>query len=129
MNFAGSLKTWSDVLFSSVSTIFTKLADLLPNLIGALLLLLIGWLVAKLCRGLTKKMLKWTGFEKVMERSRINESLKTVGITTNITDVITLMIFWIIFLIFMVSASEVLGLSVVLKTLNKLILQTSDLTH
>ena len=122
MNFIGSFKTWSDVLLTSATALFSKLAGLLPNLIGALLLLLIGWLVARICRGLTRKMLKWTGFERAMEKSRINETFKTVGITTSIGDVITFIIFWIIFLIFMVSASEVLGLSVVLSTLNRLIL-------
>ena len=122
MNFAGSLKTWSDVLFTSASTLLTKVAGLLPNLLGAFFLLILGWLVAKLCRGMTRKLLKWTRFEQVLDKSRIKETFETVGITTGIGDVISLVVFWTIFLIFMVSASEVLGLSVVLSTLNILIL-------
>jgi len=122
MNFAASFKTWSDVLLTSATALFTKLAGSLPNLIGAILLLLLGWLVAKFCRGLARKVLGWTGFKQAMEKSRINDTLKTVGITTSIGDVIALIVFWIIFLIFMVSASEVLGLSVVLRTLNRVIL-------
>ncbi|MEA3435036.1 MAG: hypothetical protein U9R43_01125 [Thermodesulfobacteriota bacterium] len=122
MNFTGTFKSWSDVLFTSATALFSKLANLLPNLIGALLLLFLGWLAAKLCRRLALKILKWTGFERVMERSRINETIKTAGITTSIGDVIAIVVFWSIFLIFVVSASEVLGLSVVLSTLNRLIL-------
>lgn len=122
MNFTGNLKTWSDVLFTSATALFSKLANLLPNLIGALLLLFLGWLVAKLCRRLALKILKWTGFERAMEKSRINETIKTAGITTSIGDVIAIVVFWTIFLVFVVSASEVLGLSVVLSTLNRLIL-------
>jgi hypothetical protein len=122
MNFTGNLKTWSDVLFTSATAFFLKLADLLPNLIGALLLLFLGWLVAKLCRRLALKILKWTGFEEAMERSRINETIKAAGITTSIGGVIALVVFWTIFLVFVVSASEVLGLTVVLSTLNRLIL-------
>ena len=122
MNFTGSLKTWSDVLLTSATALFTKLAGILPNLIGAFLLLLLGWLVAKLCRGLARKMLEWTGFNRAMEKSRINDTFKNMGIKTGIGDVITLIVFWIIFLIFMVSASEVVGLSVVLSTLNRVIL-------
>ena len=122
MNFTGSFKTWSDVFLTSATSFFNKLADLLPSLIGAILLLLLGWLVARLCRGLTRKMLKWTGFERAMEKSRINETLKTAGITTSVSEVVTLVVFWAIFLIFVVSASEILGLSVVLSTLNRLIL-------
>jgi len=122
MNFTGNLKTWSDVLFTSATALFSKLAGLLPNLIGALLLLILGWLVAKLCRRLALKILKWTGFEGAMERSRINETIKTAGITTSIGNVIAVVVFWTIFLVFVVSASEVLGLSVVLSTLNRLIL-------
>lgn len=127
MSFTGTFETWSDVLLTSATTLFSKLAGLLPNLAGAFLLLLLGWLVARLCRGLAGKLLKWTGFEKAMKKSRINESLEAVGITTGIGDVITLVVFWAVFLIFMVSASEVLGLSVVLSTLNRLILYSPNI--
>jgi hypothetical protein len=91
-------------------------------LIGALILLLIGWFIAKLFKTLTKKTLKWTGLNKVMEKSRINETLKNVEIHSRIDDIAGIMVFWIIFLVFVVSASEVLGISVVLSTLNRLIL-------
>lgn len=127
MNFTGNLKTWSDVLFTSATAFFLKLADLLPNLIGALLLLFLGWLVAKLCRRLALKILKWTGFEGAMERSRINETIKAAGVTTSVGGVIAIVVFWTILLIFVVSASEVLGLTVVLSTLNRLILYVPNI--
>ena len=113
MDFTGSLKTWPDVLLTSATALFTKLAALLPNLIGALLLLLLGWLLAKLCRGLTRRVFGWAGFERAMERSRVNETIKTLGISTSIGEVMGHIVFWIIFLIFIVSASEVVGLSVI----------------
>jgi hypothetical protein len=122
MNFAGNLKTWSDVLLTSATAFFLKLADLLPHLIGSLLLLFLGFLVAKLCRRLALKLLTWTGFEEAMESSRINETIKAAGITTSISGVTAIVVFWTIFLVFVVSASEVLGLTVVLSTLNRLIL-------
>jgi hypothetical protein len=122
MNFTGSFKTWSDVLFTSVTALFTKLAGLLPSFIGALLLIFLGWLAAKICRELTRKILEWTGFERAMGKSRINESLRTMGIKKNIGEVISVIIFWTIFLIFLVSATEVMGLSVVLSSLNRVIL-------
>lgn len=127
MDFTGSLKTWSDVLLTSATALFTKLAALLPNLIGALLLLLLGWLVAKLCRGLTRRVFGWAGFERAMERSRVNETIKTLGISTSIGEVMGHIVFWIIFLIFIVSASEVVGLSMVLSTLNRLILYVPNI--
>ena len=127
MDFTGSLKTWSDVLLTSATAFFTKLAALLPNLLGALLLLLLGWLVAKLCRGLTRRVLGWTGFERAIERSRVNETIKTLGISTSIGEVVGHIVFWIIFLIFIVSASEVVGISMVLRTLNRLILYVPNI--
>jgi len=127
MDFTGSLKTWSDVLLTSATAFFTKLAALLPNLLGALLLLLLGWLIAKLCRGLTRRVLGWTGLERAIERSRVNETIKTLGISTSISEVMGHIVFWIIFLIFIISASEVVGLSMVLRTLNRLILYVPNI--
>ena len=127
MDFTGSLKTWSDVLLTSATAFFTKLAALLPNLLGAFLLLLLGWLIAKFCRGLTRRVLGWSGFERAIERSRVNETIRTLGISTSIGEVTGHIVFWIIFLIFIVSASEVVGLSVVLRTLNRLILYVPNI--
>jgi hypothetical protein len=121
MDLTGSLEIWPDVLINSLTALFTKLANFLPSLIAALLIIFMGWLVAKICRGVTRKVVKWTGLERAMEKSRINESLKTIGIKKSIGDVISVIVFWIVLLVFLVSAAEVLGLSVVLSTLNRLI--------
>ena len=127
MDFTGSLKTWTDVLLTSATAFFTKLAAVLPNLLGAFLLLLLGWLIAKLCRGLTRRVLGWTGLERAIERSRVNETIRTLGISTSIGEVMGHIVFWIIFLIFIVSASEVVGISMVLRTLNRLILYVPNI--
>lgn len=122
MDLTGGLETWSDVLISSLTALFTKLASFLPSFIAALLIIFVGWLVAKICRGVTRKVVKWIGLERAMEKSRINESLKTIGIKKSIGDVLSVIVLWIVLLVFLVSAAEVLGLSVVLSTLNRLIL-------
>ncbi|MEA3358996.1 MAG: hypothetical protein U9R17_06280 [Thermodesulfobacteriota bacterium] len=127
MNFTGSFKNWSDILFASAASLLTKLAGILPNIIGALLLLLLGWLIAKLFKKISAKMLKWTGLERAMVKSRITDTFKSVGVTTTISDTLSIIIFWLTFLVFMVSASEVLGLSIVLTTLNSAILYVPNL--
>lgn len=127
MNLSASLKTWSDVFSPSVTALFSKLLGFLPSFIGALVLIFLGWLAAKICKGLTRKVLEWTGFERTMKKSRINESLKSMGIEKSVGDVISVVVFWIIFLMFLVSATEVLGLSVVLRTLNRFILYVPNI--
>jgi len=122
MNLSEAFRSWSEILLNSAGTILVKLSSLIPNLIGALIVLIIGWFIAKLFKTLTKKTLKWTGLEKILEKSRINETFKKIEIHTSIDDIAAIMVFWIIFLVFVVSASEVLGISVVLSTLNSLIL-------
>jgi hypothetical protein len=127
MGLTGGLETLPDVLITSLTALFTKLASFLPSFIAALLIIFVGWLAAKIFKGITKKVVQWTGLERAMEKSRINESLKTIGIKKGIGDVIAVIVFWIVLLVFLVSAAEVLGLSVVLSTLNKLILYVPNI--
>lgn len=127
MTFSGTLEAWTDVLLTSAATLFNKLAGVLPNLLGALFLLFLGWLVARLCKGLARKVLKWVGFDRAMEKSRVNEALRDAGVQTSIGNIIALVVFWSVFLVFILSASEVLGLSVVLETFNRLLLYVPNI--
>ena len=52
------MSEFTDAFMQSYNTFFQQLAAFLPNLIGALVILVIGWIIAKIFRSLSIKFFK-----------------------------------------------------------------------
>ena len=110
------------VVLTFFESLFRKLGEYVPNLFGAVLVILIGLIVAKVLRVLGKKLLRTSGFAALGEKVRFNEILKKVGIQKGLDDIMAALVYYIVLMVFIVSAAEILGIRVVLETLNKFII-------
>ena len=115
------VKEWGMVVWAFFQSLVETVGAYLPKVVGAALIILIGWVAAKLLRGLTAKLLRVFGIVALGEKVKFNETLKKVGISRSLDQIIGALVYYIVLLVFLVSASEVLGLKVVLDTLNNFI--------
>jgi hypothetical protein len=117
--------TWyqgtQQVLLGAFESLLNTIAQFLPSLVGALLLLALGYIVAKFLRGLTVKVLQWTGFTKMVENMEFNKHLARVGFQSTISQMIASFVYWIVFITFLIGVFETLGLSVAVRTLESLV--------
>ena len=60
---------WLEIATSALTEMFNRVAAFLPNLIGALLVLLVGWLLAWLIRRVARRVLARLGFDHLAERA------------------------------------------------------------
>jgi hypothetical protein len=109
------------VLISSADSLFSTVANYLPNIIGALFILIIGYFVAKFLKTTAKTILSWTGVSKVIDSLDLNKHLIKVGITSSVSELIAGLVYWVVFLTFLTAMFETLGLSIFVQTLNSLI--------
>jgi hypothetical protein len=98
-----------------------KLIDLLPALVGALIILLLGWLVAKVLKAALIKLLVAVRLEKFSARSGLSKFLSRGDIKHSLADIIGTVFFWIIFLFFIDLAVDVLELSLIEDLINSVI--------
>jgi len=115
------VKEWGMVVWTFFESLGETIGTFLPNLIGAIVIILVGWMFAKLLRGITTKLLGVFGIASLGEKIKFNETLKKVGISRSLDQIIGTLIYYMVLMVFLVSASEVLGLKVVLETLNAFI--------
>lgn len=99
----------------------TAVATWLPGLIVALLLLLIGWLVALLSRAIVGGILRRVGLDRLAERVGIIRTLNEMGLGNSLASLLGRFAYWLVFLIFILAAIESLGLSIVTDALSALI--------
>lgn len=70
------LTTWADVVANSLANLWLGIASFLPNLFGALVILLVGLIVAAALG---------TVVEKILDAIKIDQMLAKVGIDTHVT--------------------------------------------
>lgn len=108
---------WTDTL----SAVATDVIAWLPSLGVALLLILVGWLVARLAQAILAGLLRRVGVDRLAERANAHKLLSRMGLGASTVDLLARLVFWLIMLIFLLAATESLGLSGVVNTLGGLI--------
>lgn len=96
--------------------------ELHSNLFGALVVLLLGFVVAKLLDTLLSKLLAKLGLDRLMGGTGLTKLLSRAGLQVPISTLIGKIVYWFVLLIFLVSAAESLGLERVSATLDMLAL-------
>lgn len=116
------LDPWSQSFFGAMSALWAPIAAFIPRLFGALLVVAVGFLVAKLLDTLLSKLLAKVGLDRLVAGTGVTKLLGRVGIRVPISTLIGKIIYWFVLLIFLVSAAESLGLARVSATLDMLAL-------
>jgi hypothetical protein len=82
----------------------------IPNLIGAIILLLVGWFLGKLIGTIVSKALQAVGFNKVAAKAEIDDFLKNAGVKMDAASVVGAVARWFVYLVFFLAAFNALGL-------------------
>lgn len=116
------LDTWTQSLVGAMSALWQKIAAFIPNLIGALVVVVVGFVVARLLDALLSKLLAKLGLDRLMQGTGLNKMMARVGIKVPVSTLIGRIIYWFVLLVFLVSALESLGLERISATLDTLAL-------
>jgi len=113
---------WTQSLVNAMSSVWAPVAGFIPRFFGALVVVLLGFVVAKLLDTLLSKLLAKLGLDRLMAGTGLNKMLSKVGIQVPVSTLIGKIVYWFVLLIFLVSAAESLGLDRVSATLDVLAL-------
>lgn len=116
------LDTWTQSLVSAMSALWQRIASFIPNLLGALVVVIVGFLVARLLDTLLSKLLAKLGLDRLIQGTGLNKLLARVGIKVPASVLIGKIVYWFVLLVFLVSALESLGLERISATLDTLAL-------
>jgi hypothetical protein len=102
----------------AISTLFA----FIPALLGALIILLIGWIIGRLVAAIARRVLRALHFDRAMERARVDAYLQRGGVRADAVDVLASLVFWFIFLIFVLAAAEALRVPAISNIVNAIVL-------
>lgn len=110
---------WSTALQDVLSAFLGKASQFLPKLIGALLLLLVGWLIARLLRSIGTNVVMTV--ERVLSQSSIARTGASVKLPLISARLLGGILFWLVLLFFVTAATEVMGLGIFTSWLAQLV--------
>jgi hypothetical protein len=111
-----------DVFVASLTSFWTQLAGFVPQLLAAMLLLFVGWLLANVARTGVTKLLDLLHFDRLAERTGIEAFLKQGNLDVSLSRLLAKLVYWIIIFIVMVTVANSLGLHMVADLFNKIVL-------
>lgn len=116
------LDSWTKSLVDVMKTVWKGFTDFAPNLFAAIIVILLGFIVAKLLDALFSKLLAKLGVDRIMTGAGLTKALHKIGINVPVTTLIGKIIYWFVLLIFFVAAIRFLGLESVSAILTALAL-------
>lgn len=115
------MELWNDIILPALQRVLHDVVNVLPKLLAAIVILLIGYIVAKLLENLVRRVLKRIGFNKLAEKTGIEGFLKNAGFKKEVSWVVGRLIFWMLILLFLLSAADKLQLSALALSIQKVV--------
>jgi small-conductance mechanosensitive channel len=110
---------WSDALTGVLNQTVERLAHYLPNVLGAFLLLLVGWLVAHVLRAIAVR-LTLLG-ERALARISVGRGALATRLSGTSAKIFGSVVFWVVVLFFLTAATQVLGLNTFTNWLSRVV--------
>ena len=116
------MKEQLNLFLESSQQFLNEIAVALPQIIGALLILLIGWILARIIKRLVVKGLKLVRFNFLTEKSGVEKFLSDGGVKVSSIDLIGTLVYWIIMLVVILATLNSLKLTAASTLFNEIML-------
>jgi hypothetical protein len=101
---------WENLIAGPVREMLTKILTYLPVLLGALIILIVGWIVAKAIRRIIDVALKAIRFDTLADKAGITAILKKGDLKITAREVVSGLVYWLIIIMVLVMVVNALGL-------------------
>lgn len=106
-----TLDTWTTGLSQSFFSLWNGIIVFLPNLVIALLIVIIGWVVGSLLGRFIAQIIKSIRVDEALAKAGVDDVLRRGGVHLNTGKFIGTLVEWFVILVFLIAAFDVLGLT------------------
>lgn len=99
----------TEIFFDTLSKLIEQSSTFISNLVSAVLILGLGWLIAKVTAFLTKSFFSKLGFDKLGDKILKMEALNKFKFDFKLSDILSKIVYILILLFISVSAADTLG--------------------
>lgn len=116
------LQDASNLIVGSAREFWQAIGAFMPKLLGAFLLVVVGALFAKAAEGLTRRLCRFLGLNDFFDKNKsVKQTLKKTGLDINVVNVVSRIVFWLVIIVFAMTAADVLELTAMRDVIRELL--------
>ncbi|MEX2144828.1 MAG: hypothetical protein WD712_00395 [Candidatus Spechtbacterales bacterium] len=104
------LQTWADVFVLSMQDLWTQLVEFLPTILGALAVLIVGWVFAVVLGKAVVRLARALQVDKFVSKTGIMEQLHKMGLEWEVSSFLGGLVRWFFIIVAFLAAVDLLGL-------------------
>ncbi len=108
-------------MFEPLQNALSTFLGYIPQLIGAIVILVVGYFIAKALQAIVGRLLEGIGFDKWMERGGIKQFFDRADTQHTPHSILGRLVFWFVFIIAITMAADALGIPQVSAVLAQLV--------
>ena len=102
---------WWNTIATAMSDAWVKILSFIPNLIGAIAIVIIGLMVAWILKWVIVQVFRAIQLQALLDRVKFTEVLRKMGVKQESPELLGNLVKWITVIVFLIPALQVLGLS------------------
>ena len=116
-----TITSWKDLTLNSFNEIGNSIMKALPNILGALIILIVGWLITKLVVFVLKRVLGFIKVDKLTNTINEKNIFGKTDLKFNISKVVVGFVKWIMYLVFLIVAADIMNWTIVSEEIGNLL--------
>lgn len=105
----------------SLTDIVSRTISYIPNLVGAAIILIVGWVVAAVLEWAVDNVLRAVGLQTLFEKVKIEDIVKKADAKKDTSGLVAAVVKWVVMIVSVIAATSVLGLTEVSNFLNSVL--------
>jgi small-conductance mechanosensitive channel len=105
------VQTWTDVIMASLQNLWDGFVAFIPALLGALVVFIVGWLVAMALGRIVTRILQAIQIDKIFDQLGIMKAVHKSGLDWEFSGFMGWIVKWFLLIAFFLAAADILGLS------------------
>ena len=112
---------WKDMAMESLSTMWLEITQIFPNIIGTIIVLLVGWLITKLVVKIIKKALKLAKADKLDDTLNEIEIIEGKKLNFDTIKIVSNFVKWVMYIMLAIMALDIMNLTMISQKISDLL--------
>ncbi|MCA0133145.1 mechanosensitive ion channel family protein [Winogradskyella alexanderae] len=112
---------FKEVMLKSLTSMWMEITNVFPNIIGALVVFIFGWIITKIIVRIIKKVLKLAKVDKLDDKLNEIEIIEGKELNFDTVKIISNFVKWLMYIVLLITASDILGLEIISTQISELL--------
>lgn len=105
------MQTQLDIFVASLNEFWLQIATFVPKLLAVIVILFVGWGIARLARAGIHRLLSFAHFDSIAQKSGLEAFLQQGNVQLTLSTIISEIVYWLVILMFVITGANMLGLA------------------